>query len=594
MADFTADLSAPSGAGAVPLNPVQPVTGNAPNPWANVVAAGANIFFKVKEQQAKEEKQKMEDSIISDFVRKNTALNDAVAAGQISRAEAAVRQRAIFSESAARNPTFVKTFGDLSKDLTAGTELGEFKEEEQSRQDQYRKLRSDAISAGLPIYDGMNPKTEEQFLVAHQRNVAREKEFEALSKRADEARKAESHEQSRFKFQADQTIASNLNKMGEEFMVPTMSFVSDLSTQSSTPEQRKVAMQKLTNHFALIDANIAKISSVNPSMASNWKGVYDELRKNGMELIDGTLDAKTYKAREESLKSRIVVAALENSATTQAMYANNHLMGPAASTLPTINKEVLSNLAFFSNIGGINGNLPSVVGSNTEGDTLKVIEKSVQELTNGTAAYPDMQKRQTANFIQNHLKQFSDMQMNGGDPKQLAKAMDFYSSPAFAQAMNLGMVNKDQAKITAQTNASYFEQKIAPLVEEKLSTPFKGLQSYGDLVDIKWGGASPVVMPLDRRLSAEQAETRNRIVTELKPAMDALAKVTRAGAHLEGHTDYAKFFEENKATWLPSYFKPDGSRIEVPGQERRGKIKGDVSVLQPQGQQQAQAKNWWE
>lgn len=572
MADFTADLAAPQGAGASPLAPIEPVVGNAPNPWANVVAAGINLFAGMKEKEEAADKKKAQEAIVTDFVRANTTINDAVSSGQMTRSEAAIRQRAVFNQYSANHPTFVNEFGKLRKDLTEGTELGESLEEEQAIQVRERKIEQDMVDAGLPLYPGMNPKTKEEFKGFFLEQRREEKKLEAIEKRAEAARKAGDYDRRVFEFESKQAIASNLNGMGKNIIGPTMSFVSDLSKEASSPEQKKVSMQKLTNHFALIDANIAQISSVEPGLAANWKGVFDELRKNATDLVMGDLDAKAYKTAEESLKSRIQVMALQTSPRMQALYAQNSLLGNVFSTAVDVNQEAQSLLVHFSQVGGVDGNLPRLVGSQEERTTLSVVESAITNLANGNQYNTEVSKRQTGVFLDNYLTQLSADISTGKGGKEVAVAMDFIAGPSFKKAMEMGIVSRDKAMIAAQTNASYFEQKVAPLVNEKLSKPFEGKQSYSDLVEIQWGGAGPIVVPLDRRLTPEQAATREKIILDLKPSMDALGKVTRAGAHLENHTDYAKFFEENKASWLPSMYAEDGSRVMGKGREVSGKI----------------------
>jgi hypothetical protein len=88
------------------------------------------------------------------------------------------------------------------------------------------------------------------------------------------------------------------------------------------------------------------------------------------------------------------------------------------------------------------------------------------------------------------------------------------------------------------------------------------------LVEIGFTGGEVRVMSYDRSRSGELAP----VLLEMEKAAKAVTTIIKSGSHLEGHTDYAKYWEENKSNLFPDYFTTEGKEKRTSSSFVKGKI----------------------
>ena len=98
MADFNVSLSGPQAAGAGVIGPVQKANVGESGALLNLAGDMAKIFFANQQEKEAKRKADFETQVIGDFVREQASLNDAMATGQMTQAQASARARANFSK----------------------------------------------------------------------------------------------------------------------------------------------------------------------------------------------------------------------------------------------------------------------------------------------------------------------------------------------------------------------------------------------------------------------------------------------------------------------------------------------------------------
>ena len=84
-----------------------------------------------------------------------------------------------------------------------------------------------------------------------------------------------------------------------------------------------------------------------------------------------------------------------------------------------------------------------------------------------------------------------------------------------------------------------------------------------DAVDIKFSGSGVVFeAKASRDLSPAEAVSQRTMLEGLRSAQVGLTQLIHIGAHMEGSTDYRKFWEANKHVYMPNTF-PDPVKLSV-------------------------------
>ena len=125
MADFSVNatqLSAPQGAGSQPLQAVAPVDNSQ---MYKVAGSIVDIFEQGVKNNRKQEAADLQKSVVNGYIREVATVNDAIASGGVSPAEARIRTRAIFNKYAAGYGEYIEDFDKAAKAFKGQSELGE-------------------------------------------------------------------------------------------------------------------------------------------------------------------------------------------------------------------------------------------------------------------------------------------------------------------------------------------------------------------------------------------------------------------------------------------------------------------------------------
>lgn len=564
MADFNVDLAQPRGEGAGYVAAPSQRIGVAPvqNNSLGVLVEGAASLFKAYQQGKAADKEKEKAGIIAGFAQEQTALNDAMAQGSISKHEAAARARTNVSKYVGMFPAYSKEFSSVNKDLFEHTDLGEAKDETQLWKDQRKTILADMQKAGVVISPSMSPQTQENLMSAFQETRRVEAETEKRIKRNAEARAQSNEERAAIQFEDKENAAKGLVALGAAHLTTSQSFVSDLTRRVSGGADPLAAKQELVQYFSNIEGAVNAVAAKNPELGNSWKQMFSEVRKMGEEGIDGKLNAEALDNQLKTIKNKAQLMALADP-TMQGLYATSALLhGQIPATFYETNQAARDTLA---RVAGGKPSAPILGDAGTEKASNDLVTKNVRELKNGTHKQPEQAKEQLGRIT---TKLMQEMDGLSSDPtanyKKLANVSDLLASPEWAYMVENGVVSKEHNEKAKQAFQMIYTKDVSKGVVDKLKSQFTFTNAPAkpltDIVDIKWSGSGVTFDKKPQYLTAFERQDQAQYVRELNSSSIALNKLIHIGAHMEGHTDYAKYWETNKHLMLPGLYVPKGTK----------------------------------
>ena len=577
MADFNTQFSAPQGAGANVIAPVQRAGDTSSNPWIGFAGNMASIFAANMQENKKKEKEEQTNQILADFTREQTAISDAVAQG-VPKDRAAAQARATFSKYAANYPALVEDFNKANKALFEHTELGVAKSEAQMFVDEKKQLRSDAIKAGVTIPADAPESVVNAQLTAFQETRRIEEDFKRQVARSAEKRAMTSEERAADNFEKKEIAIKTLVALGSSHLPAAQEFVKAAIAKGQRGDMAG-AQQDLNIYFQNIEAGIAAAAAANPELASGWKNLFAEIKKVGLEGTEPKADAAKLEDQLKMVQTKAKLTALA-SPGMQPVYAVSSLLG---GNVPAIFWDV-NNAARDAIIGAStpgNKNVVQIVGNkDNEAAAYPLLEHNLRLLQSGSAIDPEATKLQVSTGLNSILKQVGKADSLGLGAKELTSVAKLMESPQYAYAVTNGLLDKEAAYQAGRAFQVIYEQSASKALSNKLGETFTvpgavQNKSVGELVNIQWNGSGVSLSPNTAiEVNVDPANPtgsfyRDRLISDMKKGTQTINQLIMIGAHREGHTNYAKFWEENKHNILPTYY-PDPAKLKV-GQTVKGK-----------------------
>jgi hypothetical protein len=592
MADFNVDLQAPQAAGARAVAPVSPVGfGGLLESVADITKMLGKGYLQAKE----DEKKKQQEMVISDFVREQTLLNDAMAQGSITQAQAAARARANFSKYSANYPVMAEEFAKQNKALFDNTALGEAKEEEQVVQDRQRQLMSDAQKSGIMFLPSDTPQTVDTKLAAFQQARYMDEEVARIVKRNTEARAQTAEGRAQYEFDIKNAVSEGLSKLGAIHMEASQGTSASLIQRARAGEDPQALINEANAYYSNLLGGINAIAARNPEMAGPWRQMFEQLRQNTLDGISGKLSTEAQTNAFTEAYNKAKLSALTSSpemtrvAGVSALLNGQQLIG----LITPANKVAMSYV-----IGAaIDDTKPlPVVGNAENTDAIKsVVSTQVTALRSNQATNPEATKQQLGVLANKVLK---DVDRSFNDPEngyeQIKEVAKFVSSPDFAYLIKEGVVDINAATRAKQAMQVMYEREVSKAVVERL----EGTQALGggvkevplkDAITFTWSGSGVVADAVSTGYLAPMDKmVRSQFSREMQASTKAINQLVHMGAHLEGHTDYAKYWEENKHYILPNMFDaPEGAKPR--STERPARVQPVEQTTAPAGN----GGQWW-
>jgi hypothetical protein len=280
--------------------------------------------------------------------------------------------------------------------------------------------------------------------------------------------------------------------------------------------------------------------------------------------------------------------------------ASSQLLGANSQLALRASPVVAEAIASMTTSGPDNPSVKMQVVGNpeVEKDTFKILNEGIKKLNTGTYKDNDKAREEIKNTVDNILQQFGDAATKRGiDAKTLQPAIDFFSSPEFgvyAKSGNFDIEALDAAKktldvsyqrtvidvvdkavqrvVTTNTglkpNRAATGEKLAPTTAQfdtsKVVPTFNGTG-----ITFKFG--TPATTP-------QEVAMERQVMNELKQASQAITKLIHIGAHMEGSTEYGKFWEANKHILLPRFFSAPEAPKESPAPVKRNKAEDKMAA----------------
>lgn len=603
MAEFgikATELSAPQGAGSAPVSPVREDTSAGMETLVNAV----NIFGKGLGIKQKEDAEAMNNSIVSGYAKKLENINEGLRTGQISASEASSRSRAVTGEYTAGYAHLYKEFKGIRETMIAGSDLGKAEDRVTDERTLRNTLKNDAQKAGFEFIPFMTEAQENTQIAAFQAETRMSQEMAEMYKRNEEKR-------AQGRFDAD-VAAREGKEMGLRLIndVATKNFDATydvLESLRTNVAGGKVPFEQAQAQWAQkigrIEAQIQAAAGVNTELAGPYRSLFSQLGTLGKDMLDPSKANDALKSQIDMLTNQAKLTLLQKPkiativAASQLLGANSQL---ALRASPIVTEAISSILVDGPDAPSVK---QQVIGNpEIEKDTLKLVTEGIKKLNSGSYQDNDKARGEIKNSVDNLLQQFGDMvTKRGTDPKMLQSAVDFFSTPEFgvyAKSAAFDVEALDAAKKTFQIG---YQQSVVDVVDRTIKqvvtvqdrfgsesaidaanrtraagkamggpTPFKEEQRGFDTTKIQpvFNGTGISFKLSNPSSTPTEVAMERRVANDLKQASAAITKLIHIGAHMEGTTDYNKFWEANKHIMLPSFFSAyEGLEI---GQEVNG------------------------
>ena len=574
MADFNVDLSKPNASGARPIAPVHDARTEFPNPWIGFGLGIAEALVKNQGDQQKKEAEAREAAVIENFTKEQTALNDALLQGS-SVSQVNARAMANFSKYSAAFPTLVDKFTKTNKSLFEHTQLGVAQSEIQMVRDAEKALIGEAVKNGVVITEDMPPSVKKMTLDAYRTQKMVEANLDRQIKLNTESRAQNNEERTVAKQKLEQSVVAGLAQIGDAYLPSTLEramHIADNASKTGTD-----GTQKLEELFMPIMGSITALGSNKPELIKPYKDLFEDIKRAATEKMQGKLSTEQSDNQLKLLKNKIEMMSLA-APENKAIYGASKLFGGTipATYLETnqVGKGLISRLSLsFIADSPTNLQTPSLIGTKsdpaskkTELATYDMIKNNISLVESGKAPDAEGVKTQVGNLANHLLTQVGSYAERGIPPSELADAYNFLASSDFKKIVEYGKVDAKAMQGASRVFGSVFKRDIVDDMAKKLDQPFRSdgttQLTFADLVDFKWDGAGVVAMQTNiadknTRLTFMETEGRDVFKRDMDKAAAALNKLVKAGAHMEGHSNYTKYWEENKHNLLPNIYPPE-------------------------------------
>lgn len=567
MAEFgvqATQLSQPQGAGAVPLAPVQEQAVNtAPMPLLEKVV---DIFGKGLELDRKAQAEALKNSIVSGFVRKETEINDAVSSGRMTPAEASARSRSNFNQYAAGYSQYIGDFENAAKALKGFTEKGEVATQLETEAKRKEADIAQAQARGFIFTPSMSPSAMNDQIVASKTAIAAELKMKEFYAAQAEKRAQGTFDQAVADREEKDTSLKIINELAGSNYTAFQSFSVSLGEEVRSgkiaPEQ---AAAQLNARFANISGAIQAAARTNPELAAPYRSLFQEMYTLGQKLIDPKQQSENLENQFKVLQTKMKLTAMNDPQVAAAVVANQLLPNNASLALSSAPAGIRAIAILSGKDVNSKGVTPPVVGNpEVESDYFKLLRQGLQDIKAGKVQNNAAAVKQATNAVNHVLKQTGEALDKGLEAKDLKKAAEFFASPDYGEFAISGGLDPVAAQAAKKAFQVIYESAIIKGVQEKLDA-LKSRVATGkadgppsnsilDAVDIKFTGAGVVFIPKNSGLTDREVSGQRKTVDELRVAQQAVNQLIHIGAHMEGTTDYAKYWEDNKHIHMPNVY----------------------------------------
>jgi hypothetical protein len=577
MAEFgvqATQLSAPQGAGANPVAPVETI--NPLAPLVNAAGGVLDIVAKGLKANQKEEAEKRKQAIISGYVKTETKINDAVSTGQMTPAQASARSRANFNQYAAGFSEYIEEFEKAGKALRGFTEKGEVEDAIKAERVLRDRDVTQAQQRGFTFVPGMTKAQEDAQIEASKTGIRAEQMLSNFYKSQDELRASGRYNEEIAKRDAQNLSVTLITEIAGSNIQAFQQFGASLGEQVRSgkmdPQNAQVV---LAERYSNIQGAIAAAARTNPELSGPYRTLFNELNVVNQKLIDPKSNAEEVENQLKVILGRAKLLAVSSDPKVKAAVVASQLLPNSVEVALQVSPQVNEIFAKISSMPPDMGTPQVVANPAVEGDVLKLLKESLKGMKGKNVTDHEVANVQAANSVNAILKQTGDLVNKGVTPKQLSNVASFLASPEYGEYVKNGQVNAEANATAKKVFQLSYEPTITRGIQQQLDTFLYGQASFAkgakqpapkkiaDVVDIQFNGSgvSFKAKPTEGLDPVERASQASA-VADLKVAEAAINQLVRMGAHMEGTTDYAKHWKENKHIYMPNVY-PQPGRLKV-------------------------------
>lgn len=586
-------LSEPRGAGATAIQGVQTPASQVTLP-TGIMDIGVQVVRDVRKREEDSIKAATEvgqRKLLSDFTRVRTT----VANSQLSIQEKTARMNAIDSQyqQAATEMGILDDFKKSIDLMKSNGITGEVASQEAASRKKYEDNVSFLRSNDVIVPVGA-PESYVQALLEN--HASRETAIKRYQE--EEGRFRDSTSRTRFsQEQADRLSAERANHalnqiagMSLEGFNLQAKAITDSVLAGGNEEE---GMQKLLELQMKTVGVINSSASHSPQTATVWRNQFESIISGYQEMITSR-GASGERSINRTINTAALLAAQRNPEMLELAALNPYLGDNSISAViasSEIASKIIGRLVSTNyQDTGVKG--PNLVGSaDNKGDevaTYAFIQEGLDSVRSGRA---DPAARggyfQSANNILSMLGSKNTGEISAGD---LRDVTDFMLSPEFVYLVKEGGLSNEAAASASRVFKQVYGEAADGNIREALMKELpsiggeglggraiypEGVRTYSDVVDVTFQGGKLQFTPKKelQNLTARgnTPGIQATIRSTLRGQEDVLNRMVRVGAHLEGTTDYQKFWEENKAALMPyRYADPSrfkGNRVNLNGVE---------------------------
>lgn len=590
MADFgvrATELSGPSSAGSAPLQAVQPQSQKFNMGFLDGVGAVVGELIKG------DAKTSRIDMAVNDYSEQLNKINQASITGQMSSSEADRKRREVWSTTQTK-------YGDvpaaalqqaLDKQFKAASGASGI-DDEMTRAKEMRKREDDMVFEGakLGIYDvkfATNPDTRDMALDMMQTYYDNTRKLEMAGKQYERSRQMVENGQKDMTFQQNQDklkleraakdfFQNNSTKYGDVVGSLTANLVDRVRSGQMQGEDAIFQIQAQVNSFRG-QANAAL--TYDSGSQARLNQYLDSLVENAKYQMDPKNITEFTKERNALAVAKRQAALMQQDDFTTTLSAFRGLIGDTA----------------FSQVAGLEvstkllGNFSKVAATGTT-TVVQDGDKNVQKITYGSInkAVDTIKSGATLDAgteladVEKHTKAIIQNMgtIRDNNPVKLTETVNFLAGPSVKYLIEQKKLSPVDMMEAGEVYKTLYRGQLMGTVSQMLSTkveqgPMKGYAGgnvpIAQLVDfnVDDNGVVSMVPKWDDKDFNKSYAAQVRATTELRDInkqMSAINTAIKVGAHMEGRTDYKKYFEENASLFLPT-FMPDKKFIEEQAQK---------------------------
>jgi hypothetical protein len=554
-------LSAPQGAGATPIAPVQRQTSGVDlSGLANVGAAIANMLGA----SSKQDSEAVKNGILTDLSNKVDGVSAAYKTGQISLDQSKSQIESYYAQYKRTHPELLDEFTKLANfDKNFGSVApisNEVQTQDTLRRDKLKSLSDQGIYTA-----GLSKEAETKVIYAADESLRLQKQLTEQRAAAAERRTQTTFDQGQEDRTLKEGVTTALVEIGannlDAFNSVAASLADDVLNGRRTGIEAQAALQK---EYSRIQGTIAAASASHPELSGQFKGLFENAFNTMMPHMKEGNDVEKLKQDVErmkltSMKSFLSDPVLRRAATVSEVWKN--YPDALVKAMPNAQAFLLGKAAPTEG----EESLPRIVGNSAlEKDTFKSLGGMVSAYNNGKIPGDKGKvKTEINNMLKGTLSEFSDQfKLNKLNPESRGRMFELISNSDIGKYIKENPLDAETKRGLDDVYRSAYQATLDGDLNKRLSQTLGGNVPRGgpplqakDMVDITFGPGGLVISP-----KGEYKARAAEFAGELSRVAAAASKIVYIGAHLEGSTDYQAFWEANKAQLLPSmqYEMPKG------------------------------------